>query len=106
MIALPVVHRKAQSVAHLSETIEAGLGGAIFSAVFGILTLLGDGRIRKSEISRAMADWWVSDVLAIITFSPFLLFYIAPVVDGWLKGRRVRHPMARPIWWPRNSSVA
>jgi len=86
--------------------IAAGLGGAVSSAGFGVLTLLGDGRIRQSEILRAMADWWVSDVLAIITFSPLLLFYIAPVVDRWLKGRRVRHPMPRRTWWPKNSSIA
>ena len=67
------------------------LGAAILSALFGILTLLGDGRISRSDALRATLDWWVSDSLAIIAFAPFMLVHVAPLVGGWLSsGSRIR----------------
>ena len=36
-----------------------------------------------------MAEWWASDALAIIIFTPFLLVYVAPLVGSWLKSGRV-----------------
>jgi diguanylate cyclase (GGDEF)-like protein/PAS domain S-box-containing protein len=71
------------------------LGAAILSALFGILTLLGDGRISRSDALRATLDWWVSDSLAIIAFAPFMLVHVAPLVGGWLNsGSRIRRSPA------------
>ena len=64
--------------------IVISLGAAIFSAVSGILTLLGDGRIHRSEAFGTAIEWWVSDALAIIAFAPFMLVYVAPLVGRWL----------------------
>jgi diguanylate cyclase (GGDEF)-like protein/PAS domain S-box-containing protein len=76
--------------------IVISLGAAIFSALSGILTLLGDGRIRSSEALGTAIEWWVSDALAIIAFAPFLLVYVAPLVGRWLSsGSRVRLPARR-----------
>jgi diguanylate cyclase (GGDEF)-like protein/PAS domain S-box-containing protein len=61
------------------------LGAAILSALFGVLTLLGDGLTSRSDALRTAADWWATDVLAIITFTPFLLVYVAPLVGCWLR---------------------
>jgi diguanylate cyclase (GGDEF)-like protein/PAS domain S-box-containing protein len=61
------------------------LGAAIFSAVAGTLTLLGDGRIRLSEALRTTVEWWFSDALAVIAFAPFVLVYVAPLVGRWLR---------------------
>jgi diguanylate cyclase (GGDEF)-like protein/PAS domain S-box-containing protein len=69
---------------------------AIFSAVAGSLTLLGDGRIRLSEALRTTVEWWVSDALAVIAFAPFVLVYVAPLVGRWLRsGSGVRLSLAR-----------
>jgi PAS domain S-box-containing protein len=72
--------------------IVASLGAAVFSALFGTLTLLGDGRISRSHAVRTMADWWASDALAIIAFTPFLLAYVTPLVSSWLRSGRVFQP--------------
>jgi diguanylate cyclase (GGDEF)-like protein/PAS domain S-box-containing protein len=64
--------------------IVISLGAAIFSAVTGMLTLLGDGRIRGSDALRTTVDWWVSDALAIVAFAPFVLVYVAPLLGRWL----------------------
>jgi len=65
--------------------IVISLGAAILSALFGVLSLLGAGRIGGSDALRTAAVWWASDVLAIITFTPFLLVYVAPLVGCWLR---------------------
>jgi diguanylate cyclase (GGDEF)-like protein/PAS domain S-box-containing protein len=65
--------------------IVISLGAAILSALFGVLTLLGDGLTSRSDALRTAADWWATDVLAIITFTPFLLVYVAPLVGCWLR---------------------
>ena len=62
-------------------------GAAIFSAVTGMLTLLGDGRIHRSDALRTTIEWWVSDALAIIAFTPFVLVYVAPFVSRCLNSR-------------------
>jgi len=76
--------------------IVISLGAAIFSAVTGMMTLLGDGRIRRSDALGTTIEWWVSDALAIIAFTPFLLVHVAPLVRRWLSsGRGVRQSAAR-----------
>jgi diguanylate cyclase (GGDEF)-like protein/PAS domain S-box-containing protein len=65
--------------------IVISLGAAILSALFGVLSLLGAGGIGRSDALRTAAGWWASDALAIITFTPFLLVYVAPVMGWWLR---------------------
>ena len=65
--------------------IVISFGAAILSALFGVLGLLGDGRVSRSDALRTAADWWATDALAIITFTPFLLLYVAPLVGRWLR---------------------
>ncbi len=80
--------------------IVSSLVGAIISAAAGILTLLGDGRIGRSDAFSAAAEWWVSDALAIIAFAPFVLVFVAPRVGRWLSsgsaGRLSAAQQARP----------
>ena len=57
----------------------------VFTAVAGMLTLLGDGLIHRSDMARTIINWWASDAIAILTFTPFLLIYVAPQIDSWLK---------------------
>lgn len=65
--------------------ILACFGATVVSALIGMLTLLGDGKIAPSDIPKTTAEWWVSDTLAIITFTPFLLLFVAPFVIRWLR---------------------
>src|SRR6202163_3340258 len=68
------------------------LGAAIFSSLFGVLTLWGDGRISRADALRTAAIWWATDALAIITFTPFLLVYVAPLVGCWFRSGSESRP--------------
>lgn len=60
------------------------LAAAILSAPVGILTVLGDGLIRRSDALKTALDWLASDAVSIVTFAPFLLLHVAPRVSCWL----------------------
>jgi diguanylate cyclase (GGDEF)-like protein len=55
-----------------------------FSAITGMLTLLGDGLIRSSDAVTTTVQWWASDTIAIFAGAPFLLVCVLPQVDRWL----------------------
>ena len=83
--------------------IVAALSAAVFSAGFGILTLFGDGLISRADVLRTMAEWWASDALAIIIFTPFLLVYVAPLMSAWVRSGRVLPASA--AWRERISAL-
>ncbi len=58
---------------------------AVFNALIGSLTLLGDGLIKRSEFLDSVLTWWASDAIAIVTFTPFLLIFVLPRVNSWLR---------------------
>ncbi len=58
---------------------------AIFNALIGTLTLLGDGLIKRHDFLDSMLSWWASDAIAIVTFTPFLLVFVLPRVNSWLR---------------------
>ncbi len=63
--------------------------GSVVSMLIGILTLFADGLIKRPDILRTGADWWVSDSLAFIAFTPFALLFIAPAMERWLHSANV-----------------
>ena len=78
-------------------------GGGASSAVAGALSLLGDGKINRIDVLTVWVEWWVSDVLAVITFTPLLLLYVAPLVAHWLRsGSWIRQ---LPTWRGRVSAI-
>jgi diguanylate cyclase (GGDEF)-like protein/PAS domain S-box-containing protein len=76
---------KLRTLRDVGRYILIALGAAISSALFGVLTLLGDGLIGRSAALRTAAIWWASDALAIITLTPFLLVFVAPLAGRWLR---------------------
>ena len=80
-----------QDVARFALTL---LAAAIPSAGIGTLTLLGDNLISRSDALKTAINWWSSDAIAIITFSPFLLLYVAPRVNSWMTAGADVHPSA------------
>jgi signal transduction histidine kinase/DNA-binding response OmpR family regulator/integral membrane sensor domain MASE1 len=72
------------------------LVGAIFNALFGTLTLLGDGLIERSQTLKSMLDWWASDAIAFVTFTPFLLIFVLPRVKSWLRSEPRSEPVIQP----------
>ena len=65
------------------------------SALIGMATLLGDGYIDRSRILGTTIDWWASDAIGILTVAPFLLIYVVPHVDTWLRSEPVHL-----VWQP------
>ncbi|HXM22415.1 MAG TPA: response regulator [Terriglobales bacterium] len=65
---------------------------AIPTALIGMLTLLGDGLIKRSDALETMVGWWAGDAISIVAFTPFLLLYVAPQVDRWMRAGAVVKP--------------
>ena len=57
----------------------------IGSAFAGTMTLLADGLISRSEALGTGVDWWFSDAIATVTFTPVLLLFVVPRVNSWLR---------------------
>jgi signal transduction histidine kinase/CheY-like chemotaxis protein len=70
------------------------LFAAIPSALIGTLTLLGDGLVSGSEALRTAVNWWASDAISIIAFTPFLLLYVAPRLNLWMTMESIVRPSA------------
>ena len=76
------------------------LTAAIFSAITGTLTFLGDGLATSSEALGTAVNWWTSDTNAIITFTPFLLLHVTPRLKAWTNPGteiQVRPKKRRPV---------
>ncbi len=65
------------------------LAAEVPTSVIGMGTLLGDGYIPRSHALGVAIDWWASDAIAILTVAPFLLIYVVPHVDRWLKSEPI-----------------
>jgi len=72
------------------------LTAAVPSAFIGTLTLVGDHVVPRSHGLRVMVNWWASDATSIVTFTPFLLLYVAPRVSSWLAGADVHPSVPKP----------
>jgi signal transduction histidine kinase/integral membrane sensor domain MASE1/ActR/RegA family two-component response regulator len=73
------------------------LFAAIPSALIGTLTLLGDKLVSRPDAFRTAVNWWASDAISIIAFTPFLLLYVTPRVNTWMTMEPpVRTSPARP----------
>jgi len=77
-----------ETLRDVGKYLAISLTAAIWSALAGMLTLLGGGRIHRSDILWTTAQWWASDALALVSFTPFVLVYIAPRVGCWLQSKK------------------
>jgi len=82
----------------------AFLGAEFFSAITGKLTLLGDHLIQPADALKTIAEWWASDAIAILTFTPMLLVFVVPRVDRWFKFPP-NHLAASQHRWPSRSEI-
>ncbi|HLY61476.1 MAG TPA: ATP-binding protein [Terriglobia bacterium] len=69
------------------------LGAEILAAIIGALTMLGDGYISRADFLKSTIVWWVGDAISFTAFTPFLLLFVAPRVDRWM---RVGTPHGEP----------
>jgi signal transduction histidine kinase/DNA-binding response OmpR family regulator/integral membrane sensor domain MASE1 len=89
----------------------AMLIGVIPSGVIGVLALLGDGVIHRSDYLQTMLRWWAGDSISIVSVTAFLLIYVFPRLDSWMTAggpRNATHAGPRPGWvsWKKVEKVA
>jgi integral membrane sensor domain MASE1 len=84
--------------------VVAFLSAEFFSSITGMLTLLGDHLIQPIDAVKTTAEWWASDAIAILTFTPMLLVFVIPRVDRWLR-LRPGDPAKSPYRWPSRSKL-
>ncbi len=90
---------KLGSLRDVSRYVVTFLVAEIFGATIGMLTLFGDGLVRRDDIVRTAIDWATSDVIAVLTFTPFLLVYIGPRLDCWFRSEPLPS-LIREFSWP------
>jgi signal transduction histidine kinase/CheY-like chemotaxis protein/integral membrane sensor domain MASE1 len=76
------------------------LSAAVLSAPVGMLTLIGDGIVHRSDALKTTLEWLASDAVSVVTFAPFLLLHIAPRVSDWLTAGTATRPLTqqrRPV---------
>ncbi len=77
------------------------LTAAVPGAVIGMLTLLGDGLLNRADALKTVVNWWESDSIALISFTPFMLIYVAPRLDSWMAAggsiKQCRAGRRRPV---------
>jgi two-component system, LuxR family, sensor kinase FixL len=78
------------------------LSSAAPTAVVGALTLLGDGIIARTAFTKTAINWWESDAISILTFTPMLLLYVVPALDVWMThaASGKEQPRTESHWWP------
>ncbi len=59
-------------------------GGALWSAFVGTSALTADGLADRRHFIGNLVDWWASDAIAIVTFTPLLLTCVMWRVTAWL----------------------
>ena len=57
---------------------------AVPTAIVGTLTLFADGIVSRPDIAKAAVNWWESDAIAVVTFTPFLSLYVVPQLRVWM----------------------
>jgi len=81
------------------------LTAAVPTALLGTLSLLGDGLVTRSGYFGAAFNWWVGDCISMVSFAPFLLVYIAPGAERWMKGEGWRKASTPDIQETRGASA-
>ena len=77
-----------KTIRAVGQFLILSFAAAAVSTVFGVATLFGDGLITKGMIFSVAIDWYASDLIGVVSFTPFLLIFVAPHLSVWLSGGR------------------
>jgi len=67
----------------------------LVSALLAVLTISSSaltGTMPRSEVLRAIFDWWIGETVGVLTVTPFLLIYVMPALNIMWKGSRSSCP--------------
>ena len=72
------------AIRDVSRYLIVVLCGAAWSGLVGTYALTGDGIADRAHFLKNLGDWWASDAIALVTFTPLLLVHVAPKIETWL----------------------
>ena len=58
----------------------------------------------RSDVLRAIFDWWIGETVGVLTVTPFLLIFVMPALKRFAEGQTVRLPAPRPFPFPTLSA--
>jgi PAS domain S-box-containing protein len=94
--------RKFRDVAWLA------VAAIVVSAILAVLSVLSSALssdMPRSEVLRAMFDWWIGETVGVLTVTPFLLLFVMPGLKRFAEGPPVRLPRRRSFPRPTLSLV-
>jgi PAS domain S-box-containing protein len=59
----------------------------------------------KSQVFRAIFDWWIGESVGVLTVTPFLLVYVFPLLKRFVEGRAARLTQRRVLPRPALSTI-
>ena len=59
----------------------------------------------RSEILRAIFDWWIGETVGVLTVAPFLLIFVMPNLKRFVEGQPVRRPERMSFPRPTLSAI-
>ena len=82
----------------LRDVIWFVLTAVLVSALLAILSVSSSAlssNMPRSEVLRAIFDWWIGETIGVLTITPFLLLFVIPALKRFMEGR----PISLHIDW-------
>jgi len=79
----------------------------LVSALLAVLSVSSSsltGAMPRSDILRAIFDWWIGETVGVLTVTPFLLIFVMPALKRFAEGQKVRLPARRSFPHPTLSA--
>jgi signal transduction histidine kinase/ActR/RegA family two-component response regulator len=90
-----------KTVRDVARYLTVMFSGALWSGLVGTTALTADGLADRVHFLKNMIDWWASDAIAIVTFTPLLLVHTRWRVNSWLGVEE-----EKPAWVERKTKVS
>jgi PAS domain S-box-containing protein/putative nucleotidyltransferase with HDIG domain len=74
-------------------------------AVLSVSSSALSSAMPRSEVLRAIFDWWIGETVGVLTVTPFLLIYVMPVLKRFAEGQPVKLPAYRSFPRPTLSAI-
>jgi PAS domain S-box-containing protein len=70
----------------------------LVSALLAVLSVSSSAlssAMPRSEVLRAIFDWWIGETVGVLTVTPFLLIYVMPALKRFVEGQPIKLPAQR-----------
>jgi diguanylate cyclase (GGDEF)-like protein/PAS domain S-box-containing protein len=80
----------------------------LVSAILAVLSVSSSAltsAMPRSEVLRAIFNWWIGETVGVLTITPFLLTFVMPGLKRFVEGQPVRSPARRLFPPPTLSTI-